>query len=269
VWVDADPVRIAQVMSNLLNNAAKYTRPGGRIEVRLAREGGQALFSVADNGIGIEPEMLDQVFDAFVQVGTARHLAQGGLGIGLSLARGLVELHGGTLCADSAGLDRGSTFSMRLPLCAQPELVHQDPAFDGAALKLEASILIADDNVDAAESLALLLRARGAQVAVAHDGEQALRSYRDTPAEIVILDLGMPRVDGLEVARQLSQLNPRPWLVALTGRGRKEDRVDSLRAGFDEHLTKPVDPHWLVERLRRVRVQRQARAARDGAVPAQ
>jgi DNA-binding response OmpR family regulator len=134
---------------------------------------------------------------------------------------------------------------------------------------LDASILIADDNVDAAESLALLLRARGARVTVAHDGEQALRLFRDQPADIAILDLGMPRVDGLEVARQLSQAHPRPYLAALTGRGRKEDRADSLRAGFDEHLTKPVDPRWLVERLRRVQAQRTLRAARDGAVPAE
>ncbi|HEX8784908.1 MAG TPA: ATP-binding protein, partial [Telluria sp.] len=269
VWVDADPVRIAQVMSNLLNNAAKYTRPGGRIEVGLAIEDGEALFAVSDNGIGIEPDMLQQVFDAFVQVGSARHLAQGGLGIGLSLARGLVELHGGSLSVVSEGRDRGSTFLMRLPLCAAPARALQDPVQDGAAPMLDASILVADDNVDAAESLALLLRARGAQVAVAHDGEQALRMFREKPADIAILDLGMPRVDGLEVARQLSQADPRPWLVALTGRGRKEDRADSLRAGFDEHLTKPVDPHWLVERLRRVRAQRAAPAARDRAVQAQ
>jgi PAS domain S-box-containing protein len=269
VWVDADPVRIAQVMSNLLNNAAKYTPPGGRIEVRLGVDGGSAVFSVLDNGIGIEPEMLGQVFEAFVQVGSARHLAQGGLGIGLSLARGLVELHGGSLNAESAGRDQGSTFSMRLPVGSRPARARHDPALDGAASVLDASILIADDNVDAAESLALLLRARGARVTVAHDGEQALRLFRDQPADIAILDLGMPRVDGLEVARQLSQAHPRPYLAALTGRGRKEDRADSLRAGFDEHLTKPVDPRWLVERLRRVQAQRTLRAARDGAVPAE
>jgi CheY-like chemotaxis protein len=256
-------------MSNLLNNAAKYTRPGGRIDARLTLDGGQALFEVSDNGIGIEPGMLDQVFDAFVQVGSARHLAQGGLGIGLSLARGLVGLHGGSLSAHSPGRDRGSTFSMRLPLAPVPVRVRQDAAADGMAMALEASILVADDNVDAAESLALLLRARGAQVAVAHDGEQALRMFRDRPADIVILDLGMPRVDGLEVARQLSQANPRPYLMALTGRGRKEDRADSLRAGFQEHLTKPVDPRWLVERLARVRAQRGVRAARDGVVQAE
>jgi PAS domain S-box-containing protein len=261
LWVDADPVRIAQVMSNLLNNAAKYTPPGGRIEARLGVDGGMALFSVSDNGIGIEPEMLGQVFDAFVQVGSARHLAQGGLGIGLSLARGLVELHGGSLKAESAGRDRGSSFSMHLPLGARPGRTRDEPALDGAVPMLDASILIADDNVDAAESLALLLRARGARVTVAHDGEQALRLFREQPADIAILDLGMPRIDGLELAHQLSQAQPRPYLAALTGRGRKEDRADSLRAGFDEHLTKPVDPRWLVERLRGVLAQRDA--ARD------
>jgi DNA-binding response OmpR family regulator len=171
--------------------------------------------------------------------------------------------------AESAGKDRGSTFSMCLPLGAQPGRVNQDRSQDGAAAMLEASILIADDNVDAAESLALLLRARGARVAVAHDGEQALCLFREQPADIAILDLGMPRVDGLEVARQLSRAAARPYLLALTGRGRKEDRAESQRAGFDEHLTKPVDPRWLVQRLRRVQALRAARAARDGAVPAQ
>jgi PAS domain S-box-containing protein len=241
VWVDADPVRLAQLMSNLLNNAAKYTPAGGRIEARLGKSDGHCVVSVSDNGIGIEPDMLSHVFEAFVQVGSARHLAQGGLGIGLSLARGLAELHGGTLSAASEGKDRGSTFTLRLPLAARDPDACAPAACGEPAARLETGILIADDNVDAADSLAMLLRARGAEVAVAYDGEQALRMFGEHPAEIVILDLGMPRVDGLEVARALARVRPRPYLIALTGRGRKEDHAASLLAGFDEHLIKPVD----------------------------
>jgi len=251
VWVLADPVRIAQLMSNLLNNAAKYTPAGGRIEVRLEKSDAHCVFTVSDNGIGIEPDMLSQVFEAFVQVGSARHLAQGGLGIGLSLARGLAELHGGTLTAASEGKDRGSTFTLCLPLAGR----HRDAQLPAAgcepAAKLEASILVADDNVDAAESLAMLLRARGAEVAVAYDGEQALKMFGESPADILILDLGMPHVDGLEVARRLAGVHPRPYLIALTGRGRKEDRTESLLAGFDEHLIKPVDLERLAAILQR------------------
>lgn len=252
VWVDADPLRMAQVLSNLVNNAAKYTRPGGLIIVRLTVEKGNAVVSVTDNGIGIEGEMLPHVFDPFVQSGSARDLAQGGLGIGLSLARGLVELHGGTISVHSDGKDRGSVFTVTLPLAAQQALAFDEPCPETAAV-LDKTILVADDNADAADSLALLLRARGAQVDVAHDGEEALQMFREYPADIAILDLGMPRLGGLDVARQLARSNPRPYLVAVTGRGRKEDRLDSLKAGFDEHLTKPVEPHQLIELLGRVR----------------
>jgi PAS domain S-box-containing protein len=241
VWVEADPVRVVQIMSNLVNNAAKYTPPKGRIDVRLARLNNNSVFTVHDNGIGIEPEMLPQVFEAFVQVGSASHLAQGGLGIGLSLAKGLAELHGGTLTVASEGRDRGCTFTLCLPLAAEHQALPKHAKIDEVPLTLQANILVADDNVDAADSLALLLRARGAQVVVAYDGEQALQKFTERPADIVILDLGMPCVDGLEVARQLSQAKPRPFLIALTGRGRKEDHAESLLAGFDEHLIKPVD----------------------------
>jgi PAS domain S-box-containing protein len=253
VWIDADPVRIAQIVSNLVNNAAKYTPPGGRIEVRLERREYDSVLTVRDNGIGIEPDMLAHVFEAFVQVGSARHLAQGGLGIGLSLAKGLAELHGGSLDVASEGKDHGSTFTLHLPLAGGQI---ESPAHPGeahaAAPPLQASILVADDNVDAVDSLALLLRARGARVVVAYDGEQALQKFAEDPADVVILDLGMPCVDGLAAARQLLQAKPRPLLIALTGRGRKEDEQASLRAGFDEHLVKPVDLHRLDAILHRV-----------------
>lgn len=241
LWVHADTVRIAQIMSNLVNNAAKYTPPGGRINVRLESSFQEVLFTVQDNGIGIDPEMLPHVFEAFVQVGSARHLAQGGLGIGLSLAQGLAELHGGRLGVESEGSGRGSTFTLRLPRAVGHHGLLQHVKDEEIVPNLQATILVADDNVDAADSLALLLRARGACVFVAYDGEQALQKFEENPADVVILDLGMPCVDGLEVARQLTQAKPRPFLIALTGRGRKEDQAESMLAGFDEHFIKPVD----------------------------
>jgi CheY-like chemotaxis protein len=249
VWVDADALRLTQVLANLINNAAKYTPPGGRIRIQLREEDGEAQVDVSDNGIGIEPAMLARVFDAFVQVSSASHLAQGGLGIGLSLAKGLVELHGGRLEAHSEGPGHGSCFSVLLPA------IQPGPAVDAAeqqaagGMRLRKHVLVADDNVDAADSLAWLLRSEGATVDVGHDGAQALRLYHEHPADIVVLDLGMPEVDGLEVASILSRRTPRPFLVAVTGRGRQEDRAASLAAGFDEHLTKPVAPQQLIDLL--------------------
>jgi PAS domain S-box-containing protein len=255
VWVEADALRLTQVLANLINNAAKYTPPGGKIEILLKEEGAegqenrQARIEVRDNGIGIEPDMLARVFDAFVQVSSASHLAQGGLGIGLSLARGLVELHGGRLDAHSAGPGQGSAFTVHLPS------IHPAPASEvaeqqaAASQRLREHVLVADDNVDAAESLAWLLRSEGATVDVAHDGAAALRLFNAHPAEIAVLDLGMPELDGLEVAAVLARRLPRPFLVAVTGRGRQEDRAASLAAGFDEHLTKPVAPQQLLDLL--------------------
>ncbi|MCS0609505.1 PAS domain S-box protein [Massilia solisilvae] len=256
VWVDVDPLRMAQVVVNLVNNSAKYTHPGGRIEVRLRQHGDAATLTVADNGIGIEPEMLAHVFEPFVQTVRARDLSQGGLGIGLALTRGLVELHGGTIAAYSKGKDCGAEFTVVLPTCAGAPVAHS--AADGAGATLAGtSILIADDNEDAAESLAQLLRLRGAHVEVAHDGEEALARFRQHPADIAILDLGMPKLGGLDVARALAQMTPRPYLLAVTGRGRNEDRRDSVHAGFDEHMTKPVPPGQLIKLLSRVAPARQ------------
>ncbi|MGH8855739.1 MAG: hybrid sensor histidine kinase/response regulator, partial [Telluria sp.] len=252
VWVEADALRLTQVLANLINNAAKYTPAQGRIEISLEETDGEALVAVRDNGIGIEADMLPRVFDAFMQVGSARHLAQGGLGIGLSLARGLVELHGGRLEAHSDGAGQGSTFRMRLAAARAPDLPEgvEQPA--GGAAGLGKNILIADDNIDAAESLAWLLRSEGATVEVAHDGAAALRLFNERPADIVVLDLGMPEMDGLEVAAMLARCAPRPYLLAVTGRGRQEDRAASMAAGFDEHLTKPVAPQQLIDLLRLV-----------------
>ncbi|NNG23309.1 ATP-binding protein [Telluria aromaticivorans] len=252
LWVEADALRMTQVLANLINNAAKYTPPAGQIELTLKQEGGEALVRVRDNGIGIEPSMLARVFDAFVQVSSASHLAQGGLGIGLSLAKGLVELHGGRIDAHSAGPGHGSSFTVRLPTIRPPEGIGAVEAGSGGVPGLSKTILIADDNVDAADSLAWLLRSEGATVDVVHDGAAALRMYNERPADIAVLDLGMPEMDGLEVAAALSHRSPRPYMVAVTGRGRKEDRAASLAAGFDEHFTKPVAPQELIDLLRRL-----------------
>ncbi|WP_148043987.1 hybrid sensor histidine kinase/response regulator, partial [Massilia aurea] len=252
LWADADALRLTQVFANLINNAAKYTPPGGALEIGLRSENGEAVAWVADNGVGLDAGMIERVFDPFVQVGSARHLAQGGLGIGLSLAKGFVELHGGSVHADSDGEGKGATFIVRLPLCeaAEPEAQAEGESAGGAVNGKH--ILVADDNVDAAESLAWLLRSEGASVTVAHDGAQALRLYHERCADIVVLDLGMPEMSGLEVAAILADKCPRPYLVAVTGRGRQEDHAASLAAGFDHHFTKPVAPQQLIELLRGV-----------------
>jgi len=177
-------------------------------------------------------------------------MAQGGLGIGLSLAKGLVELHGGVIAAESGGPGQGALFTVRLPLGQAEEASEGGETAPAAGAALGRHILVADDNVDAAESLAWLLRAEGASVTVAHDGAQALRLYHARPAAIALLDLGMPEMDGLELAAILARQQPRPYLVAVTGRGRQEDRAASLAAGFDEHLTKPVAPQQLIALLR-------------------
>ena len=252
LWVEADALRMTQVFANLINNSAKYTPPGGALEIGLRAENGEAVAWVADNGVGLDACMIERVFDPFVQVSSARHLAQGGLGIGLSLAKGFVELHGGSIRADSDGPGQGATFIVRLPLCeaAEPEPGAESQPSGGAVAGTH--ILVADDNVDAAESLAWLLRSEGGTVDVAHDGPQALRLYNEHCAAIVVLDLGMPEMDGLEVAAILASRCPRPYLVAVTGRGRQEDRESSRAAGFDAHFTKPVAPQQLIELLRMV-----------------
>ena len=249
LWVEADALRMTQVFANLINNAAKYTPPGGALEIGLRSENGEAVAWVEDNGVGLDASMIETVFDPFVQVSSARHLAQGGLGIGLSLAKGFVELHGGSIRADSEGPGQGATFIVRLPLCeaADIEAGAESQASGGAVTGMH--IVVADDNVDAADSLAWLLRSEGATVEVAHDGAQALRLYNERRAGIVVLDLGMPEMSGLEVAAILATKQPRPYLVAVTGRGRQEDRAESHAAGFDVHCTKPVVPQQLLELL--------------------
>ena len=242
--VYVDPERIAQVISNLLNNAAKYTPAGGAIELHVGHDDSEVIISVTDNGIGIAPQSIGTVFDLFRQVGQDFERSQGGLGIGLSLVKQLVELHGGTATAESPGEGGGSTFVIRLAMMnttARPVLQAENSSLDIAASN--ARILIADDNIDAAETLALLLEVSGYITDLAHDGHTALRRARDLHPDVVFLDIGMPGMNGYEVAKALRSI-PRLaniTLVALTGWGSEHDRALSREAGFDHHLIKPVE----------------------------
>jgi two-component system, chemotaxis family, sensor kinase Cph1 len=244
--VDGDPFRLTQVIANLLNNAAKYTAAGGRIEVESRRQEAHAVVRVRDTGIGIAPEMLPKVFDLFAQDARALDKAQGGLGIGLSLAYELMRLHGGTLVAESAGAGRGSTFTVRLPL-AEPALAERLPAAGGTEQSTPGAVrrrvLVVDDNVDAAQSLAMFLELLGHDVRVAHDGPSALALASEFTPELALLDIGLPGMDGHELARRMRAAPglQSTMLVALTGWGTEEDKQRSREAGFDEHLIKPVD----------------------------
>jgi two-component system CheB/CheR fusion protein len=246
LWLEADPVRLEQVISNLLNNAAKYTDPGGHITLTTAREGDEAVLRVRDTGIGISPEMQARIFDLFIQADRALDRSQGGLGIGLTLVRRLVELHGGTIHVASPGPGRGSEFSVRLPVVERPEEAAAPASPPPATAGRAKRVVVVDDNKDGAESLAMLLRFWGHDTVVAHDGRAALAMVAAEAPDVVLLDIGLPGMDGYQVARALRErLDSRPVLVALTGYGQDEDRRRSREAGFDHHLTKPVDPEAL------------------------
>lgn len=242
--VDGDADRLAQIFSNLLSNAAKYTEAGGEIGVRLRQDGGEAVVDVVDRGIGIPPDELERVFDLFSQVREHQGRAEGGLGIGLSLVQSLVRLHGGSVRAESEGPGRGSAFTVRLPL-AQAESRAADPEPQPALTRASTPrrILVADDNVDAATSLASLLRLGGHDVTVVHDGREAIEMATRERPEVVCLDLGMPGVDGIQAATEIRR-NPATagaLLIALTGWGQPADRERTRQAGFDAHLVKPVE----------------------------
>jgi PAS domain S-box-containing protein len=241
VRVAADRVRIAQVLDNLLSNAVKYMDPGGHIRVTVERRDDQAVVSVSDHGIGIAPEMLPHVFDLFIQSSHGSARTQGGLGLGLALVRRLIEMHGGRAEVKSAGLGKGSEFSVHLPL-AGPDLP-VPPAPLPPPAEFPRRVLIVDDNRDVADSLALALKLLGIEVLVEYDGPAALNALDTFEPEVILLDLGMPGMDGLETARRIRQ-HPRgrsPQLVALTGWGQEQDQRRSREAGFDRHLVKPVD----------------------------
>jgi PAS domain S-box-containing protein len=240
--LDADPVRLAQIFANLLNNAAKYSDKGGRIEIAARRDGEDALVTIEDSGDGIPPHQLAKLFQIFTRGAYSARRNQSGLGIGLALVRRLTEMHGGSVEASSEGIGKGSCFSVRLPLTGRQAAAPKVQRREHASIA-SLGVLIVDDNRDAAESLAMLLRTAGAVVHVAHDGPSALAEFERHEPGIVLLDIGMPGMDGYEVARRLRE-NSRPErvaIVALTGWGQDEDRQRVRDAGFDHHLVKPVD----------------------------
>lgn len=241
LYLDADPVRITQVLCNLLTNAIKYTPAGGKVHLLTRSVAGEVFVEIEDSGVGIPPEALPHVFDMFTQVQSNLHRSDGGLGIGLALVRSLVEMHGGAVSVASAGLGCGSTFTMRLPL-GQNDAVSQ-AAVASAQESMKFNILVVDDNVDAADSLAAVLQFSGHDAFVAHDGINALKTLSQTKPDVVFLDIGMPGMNGYEVAKRIRQtpdLNA-ITLVALTGWGAQTDRQRSREAGFDHHLTKPAN----------------------------
>jgi signal transduction histidine kinase len=242
--LDADPTRLAQIFANLVNNAAKYTPSGGRIQLSAEVEASNLAVRVSDTGIGIPAEMLSRVFDMFTQVGRSIDHSQGGLGVGLTLVRRLLELHGGTVDAESAGDNQGSTFIVKLPLAARAEAL--DVPAPPVASRHARRILVVDDNADAAQSLSMLLELEGHATRVANDGACALRAAAGFLPDTVFLDIGMPGMNGYEVARHLRDAyGPSLRIIALTGWGAEEDRRRAHAAGFDHHLVKPVDPAML------------------------
>jgi len=249
LWADADATRLTQAFSNLLGNAVKFTERGGRVYVWARAEGSVAWISVEDTGIGISPAMLGRIFEMFTQLQEYRDRTQGGLGIGLTLAKRLIELHGGSIEAFSEGAGRGSRFVVQLPLAPAMPRGIEDASSDGPRRATACRVLVAEDNPDAAEMMRVMLTLNGHEVKVAPDGAEAVALAQAFRPEIAFIDIGMPRLDGYEVADRIRRLNgPRIFLVALTGWGQDEDRRRSREAGFDHHLTKPPEPD-VVERL--------------------
>jgi signal transduction histidine kinase len=252
LWVKGDHMRLAQVLSNLLNNAARYTDEGGLITLSVSQETSMAVIKVQDTGIGIAPEMLPHIFDLFTQADGSLSHSQGGLGIGLTLVRRLVEMHGGTVSAASAGIGQGSEFTVRLPLVSDVQYKTVEPArAEPQPLCAKLRILVVDDYPDALESLSMLLQAEGHEVDTANCGVKAVERAQAFRPQVVLLDIGLPDLDGYEVAQRLRELpeTQQAVLIALTGYGQPEDRARSKRAGFDHHLLKPVDPDVLADLL--------------------
>jgi signal transduction histidine kinase len=248
--VDGDPVRLEQVVSNLLTNALKYTPEGGLIEITFQREGAQAVLEVRDQGVGLSADMIPRVFDLFSQAERTLDRSQGGLGIGLTLVRRLVELQGGTIDVTSEGVGRGSCFRVRIPLASAPQLARRapTPVVDHGGQRFHR-VLLVEDNDDIRETLGMLLTHSGFEVSLASDGPSGVAEAERAPPDAALVDIGLPGFDGYEVARRLRSTMPKLMLVALTGYGQPDDRRRSREAGFDAHLTKPVDIDVLTSML--------------------
>lgn len=242
VWLDADGTRVAQVIANILSNSIKYTPEGGRIEFVAERQDNELVVRISDNGSGIEPDMLPEIFDMFVQAEQSASRAAEGLGIGLTLVRRLVEMHGGSVAAYSEGAGTGSSFVIRLPVASDEQGVSEERGRTRTAEEGGLRVLVVDDNVDAAQTLCLLLEHGGHEARVAHSGEEALEVVMGFTPDAAFVDIGLPGINGYELAEQL-RADPRlekVWLIALTGLGTDEDRRCAERAGFDQHLVKPA-----------------------------
>jgi CheY-like chemotaxis protein len=244
VPVDGDFDRLTQVIGNLVNNAARYTQPGGHIEVSADVVDSWVLVRVRDNGFGIPPERVGKLFRMFSQVPEHRaRTGGGGLGIGLALSRHLVELHGGTIGVTSDGLGKGSEFTIRLPTTKRALLAEPEQPDWGSMRMTLRRVLVVDDNVDAATTLSLMLQEKGHTVQTVHDAPAALNAVKSFSPDLVLLDIELPEMSGYEVAKRIRSMNggQAMMLIAITGRGQQEDKKKALEAGFDEHLTKPVD----------------------------
>lgn len=246
LYIDADPTRVSQIVLNVLNNAAKYTLPGGRISLSVSQENGDALVSVRDSGIGIPKEMLPRVFDLFHQLETVADQARSGLGIGLSVAKELTEMHGGTITAKSEGEGNGSEFIIRFPLStrqtadSEAPRKPESPTTSATLAHEKKRILVVDDNADAAEMLKVLLETEGYQVETVFDAETALRTAPEFQPAACLCDIGLPVMNGFELARRLREMMPESLLISISGWGQDEDRRRSQEAGFNHHLVKPV-----------------------------
>jgi CheY-like chemotaxis protein len=253
IYLEADPVRLAQVFSNLLNNAARYTEANGCIRLSVERQGSDVVASVTDNGIGIAAESLPRIFEMFAQATPALERSQSGLGIGLSLVKGVVELHGGRIEARSDGPGRGSEFVVRLPIILEKQLQEAKPQGhdDGSLCVAKCRILIVDDLKDSADSLAMLLRMSSHEVHTAYDGEEAVVAAEKFRPEVILLDIGMPKLNGYDACRRIRE---EPWgkdifLIAVTGWGQEDDRRSTEEAGFNGHMVKPVNSRELMKVL--------------------
>jgi CheY-like chemotaxis protein len=245
-----DTTRLTQIVVNLLDNASKYTHPGGHISLTLARTEGHAFVRVKDDGMGIAPDLLPRMFDLFVQGDRSLDRSQGGLGLGLTLVQRLVHMHGGTITASSKGQNQGSLLEVRLPLASSsPRKAMSKPL--GIAPAAPLRVLVVDDNEDSAETMATLVSIWGHEVRTARDGKSALDVAREQGPQVVLLDIGLPETSGYEVAAQLREIPglEKATLIAMTGYGQEEDRLRTKNAGFAYHLTKPVHPDSLRDLL--------------------